>query len=1383
MQERGGGSAMSPVATLLARRVADMAEGVALAVDGGGCLTYRSWDQRSNATARGLIEREVGPGDRVVLHFDNARWLDYAIAFTAVSKIGAVAVPVARRLCPLEVRRIVADCGAVGTLAPDDLAPTGTGGWGAATVDLEAGQSCDALERPPAPAGTGEILYGSGPLRPPSRLTVPAAPAPFADGATAALFAHAFILGTHAGQWALRLPLLHPGSQSVTFGSFDPDRFCAAVAERRADALGLAPFLAIALVESGATDRHDLSTVRQVVMAAPLASDAMTAALKAAFPAASATVWPAPAGWGPEPAAEAVAPVTTIQATMLWEEQFSPGRYNLQPLVRRMVGPLGVDALRWALNEILRRHEPLRTTFRLLGEDAVQVVSPTSDVELPVRDLSLLPRAERDAQVKARISEATNDHFDLVRGPLFQPELLRLAPEEHLIVIPLHHCVWDAHSIGVFHRELSALYSDRLASRPSSLPALPLRFSDLCLAERHGSGRGTDAGLSYRAQQLAGAPLISQLPIGDPDLPEGTPHAGTDPVSIDLPPALVSDLRNLARSERATLFMVLLAAFQVLVHRYTDQDDVLVSSMAARRERGDARHLLGFAANRVVLRLRLAGDPLFAEVLSDARGVVLGAVTHPDVAESVLLERVLGPHAWRHGLIPKVMLLFQAAGLPDPIELPGVATTALRAAEMEAKRVHMTPAQPGFAGTGAKVWRCGLSYGTFLGLSVLDRAGEVTIVARGTFHRPSVERLLAQLRVLLSDVVARPHVPVSELAVLTESERTEVRHRSTETDVELGDRCVPELFEAQVSRSPDQVAVVMDGQVLTYAELNTSADRVAEALRGLGVGPEKLVGLSLRPSPTVVAAVLGVWKAGGAYVPLSHQRRIAGEGGASLLGSVDVLIADADAGDDVVGPHRAVLLLGRDGAPVDGAMPPGGPAPPAALGDLACVVTTDAGPRQRPAVMLEHRAVLNLLVGLRHVYELAGDLGPHPRAMLTADLCHPAFLRQLVGLCDGRGLRFVADPTAQPGDAVSCIGRGEIEMVDVTVADVEALLHAGLEDALQSSARSDLGPVALVVSGETLETEVREALERLANASVVRLLAPAECGFGATACRMRQGATRDIVGTPLPNVRRHVLDRRGRPVPTGVAGELHLGGAGLARGHLGRPPRSEERFVQDPFGGRPGDRLFSTRLVARIRADGEVEMVGRTGDFLDLRGYRVRRSQVEAAMRACPGVKDVAVAVPDVAPHGPTMVAYVVPDDDGPPSLAQLRGFLWSRLPGYAWPAALVVVAALLRRPDGEADVGAMPLPQLAATAAHPSASELRPPQASVLAAAWGQARGGEPAGMDEGYGLSFAFAEAVSVAYQSGTAVSGPQVLENRTLETLAAAMAILAQDDGEPS
>ncbi|MDQ6797396.1 MAG: condensation domain-containing protein, partial [Actinomycetota bacterium] len=1070
---------MAGLGELLADRAAAEADALAFVVEGGGELSYGSWEQRSNSLARGLSRRGVGAGDRVALCFENRHWVSYAIACAGVAKLGAVAVPLAAGRPSIDRAAVVDHCQAVAVLTPVDVS------------DLADGQP-DAQLPVRRRADVMEISYRSGPLQPP-RPTVHVEDEVHAGlGALQAhSILHASAVGSDPARMALWAPLAPAAPTVVTLGAFDPEDLCVSTAARQVDTWWLVPATALLVVESGALRRHDVSSLRRVELWGPQPPPWLMAHLTRAFgdrvtvnPTATGPVpkereGPSPVidhlgpGRGqatsvggrdpgdPENGSTVVAPLAFSQEGMLWQEQFVPGSQNLPPLVRRFRGPLQIGVLEAVLDEIVRRHEPLRSRFELREGRAVQVVAEHRPLVLPVSDLVDLDPADQQAALAVALAHAGRP-FDLVRGPLFEPTLFRLGPDDHVVVFRVHHSVYDDWSVSVFRRELSALYTALAAGQPSPLPDLAVGFAAFSRAQRRRlAGPAGAAQLSWWKNHLEGAPFCLQLPIDEPDRAEGAPQHSAQPVTVELPSELDARTRALARRQRATPFMTMLAAFEVLVHRYTGESDLLMASVVANRNRPELEPMIGCFTKKILLRQDMGGDPTFVEVLGRTRASVLGALPNQDLAFETVLQETVGAAAADHGLVPYVGVMFQGVTPQmDEVVLPGVATTGYDTSATTT-RAHFA------AGTDDDdappdhdlPWGGGLYAGTFLILSLVETSAAMSLVARGAFHGPAVERLLANFVTLLGEIVEHPDRRVSELGVLADDQQRRLSEfANTDGDGPVDHRCAHEVVQAQVARRPEALAVT-DGVVeLTYAGLWARAEEVAGRLRAGGVRRGWRVGICLEPSVPCVVAVLAVWMAGAAWVSLDladdedHLSFVVADA------SVGVVLTRADLADRLPTTLRLVDIDATQAGPAVTLAPPPDKAPDP--GDEALVFYGSGTSSVDRRVIVEHRGVVNLAAGLG-----AGVYGPMPaglRVCLSARPTDDAFVRQVTAVLAGHVLHVPGQGGWAPSELVALVAGDAVDVVDVAPEHFDALTRAGLHDALTTRPPAALTPVVVV---------------------------------------------------------------------------------------------------------------------------------------------------------------------------------------------------------------------------------------------------------------------------------------------------------------------------------
>ncbi|HEX8272375.1 MAG TPA: non-ribosomal peptide synthase/polyketide synthase [Longimicrobiaceae bacterium] len=1039
-------------------------------------------------------------------------------------------------------------------------------------------------------------------------------------------------------------------------------------------------------------------------------------------------------------------PLSFAQERLWILDRLEPGStvYNI-PVAWRLAGALDAAALERALGEIVRRHETLRTTFAGRDGAPVQVVAPFTGFALPTEDLSGLDPAERVAEVERRAAREAALPFDLAAGPLLRPALLRLAADEHVLLLCMHHIVSDGWSMGVLLRELSALYGAFREGRGSPLPELPVQYADYAAWEReHLRDEALEPRLAYWRQRLAGAPALLQLPADRPRPPVRTHHGARERVS--LPARLVERLAGVGRGEGATQFMVMLAAFQLLLSRYSGSDDVVVGSPIAGRTRRETEELIGFFVNTLVLRTDLSGDPSFRQALRRVRETTLGAYEHQEVPFARLVEELQPERSFSHTPLFQVMFSFDNASGGGGGALPGLEMAGVGAAAENAKFDLNLALGEGSGGTWGS-----LSYSTDL------------------FDRATAARLVGHLERVLEQVADDPDVRLSGLELLDEGERALVLGGWSRTEPAApAGPCIHELFEAQAERTPDAPAVRHLDRTLSFAELDRRANRLANHLRRLGVGPETRVALALERGTELVVALLAVLKAGGAYVPLDPAHPAERIAGVVRDAGAAVLVTEGGPAAGLPETGAAVVHLDRD---ADALAAESAERPPrtATADNLAYLIYTSGSTGTPKGVMVEHRELVAYVLGVAARLELGEARSFAMVSTPAADLGHTVLFPPLV---TGGCLHPVPHDMAADGAALAdYFRRHPVDCLKIVPSHLAALLAApGAEGCLPRR--------RLVLGGEASRAEWVEELGRLApGCEVANHYGPTETTVGALAFRVRPGAElRGSSGTlplgrPLPGARAYVLDAWGRPLPPGVPGELYVGGAGVARGYQGRPELTAGRFLPDPFAGEPGARMYRTGDRVRWRADGEMEFLGRVDHQVKVRGFRVEPGEVESVLRAEPGVREAVVAARDDAAGGVRLVAYLVGDVDG----EALRESLRRSLPDYMVPAAFVVLESLPLTANGKVDRSALPAPDLGAPA--DAYVEPRTDTERALARLWGEVLGVERVGAADGF-LALGGHSLLAIRLQArihrelGCPLGLRAVLESRTLSDMAAAV-----------
>ena len=966
--------------------------------------------------------------------------------------------------------------------------------------------------------------------------------------------------------------------------------------------------------------------------------------------------------------------------------------YN-EPAVFRLLGSLDVGALARSLEEVVRRHEVLRTVFTNVDGQLRQVIAAPSTFPLPLIDLRAVPETERETQARRIAAREGRRPFDLSRDPGLRAALLRLGDADHVLTLTTHEAVADRWSLGILLGELALLYGASCARRPAPLPPPRLQYADYAVWQRAQlSGPIRDAHLAYWRHRLGGAPAL-EMPTDRPR-PTVASFRGASR-SCRLRGGASARLKALSRQEGVTLFMTLLAAFQVLLHRYSGQDDILVGSPVAGRTRVELEGLVGCFVNTVVLRTDMSGTPTFRQLLGRVRTVALGAYAHQDAPFESVVEALQPSRTLSHPPLFRVMFALEnaptwtptLAGLSvHPWELPKDTATVDLSLSM-----RNTP--HGLIGT--------LRYSSDL------------------FDADTVAGMLGQFETLLDGVATDPDRPVSRLALLTEPERHQLLVQWNDTRVAFPDEgLVHQLIEAQVERTPDAVAAVFEGAQLSYRELNARANGLAHRLRTLGVGPDTCVGLYLERSLEMVVGILGTLKAGGAYMPLDAaypRERLASM---VELAQAPVLLTQERLKERLP-PHRGRVVC-LDGAWEVTAGPSAGNPPSTVTGDnLAYVIFTSGSTGQPKGVMNTHQGIRNRLLWMQQAYGLTESDRVLQKTPFGFDVSVWEFLWPLM-----TGARLVV---ARPGGhqdrayLVDLIATQGITTVHFVPAMLRVFLDApGLEAG---------GPLRRVISsGEALTTDLQERFFARLGAELHNLYGPTEAAVDVTSWACRRGSSGPVVpiGRPIANIQIYLLDAHLEPVPVGIPGELHIGGVGLARGYLGRPDLTAERFIPDPFSAQPGSRLYKTGDLARYRPDGRIEFLRRVDQQVKVNGIRVETGEIEVALGRHPGVKEAVVLAREDTPGDQRLVAYVVAVEPPAPSAPELRHFLKRELPEFMVPSSFVELPRLPWTPHGKVDRHALPAPDRTRPDLGQSVVAPRGPLEEALARIWADILGVE---------------------------------------------------------
>ncbi|RKH63065.1 amino acid adenylation domain-containing protein, partial [Corallococcus llansteffanensis] len=987
------------------------------------------------------------------------------------------------------------------------------------------------------------------------------------------------------------------------------------------------------------------------------------------------------------------APLSFAQQRLWFLEQLDPGtpRYHL-PAALRLEGPLDAVALEQGLQALVRRHAALRTIIEVRASGPEQRVLPFAPLPLPHVALEGLDSEAREAELRRRLRDEARRPFDLARGPLLRATLFRLEAQSHVLLLVVHHLVADGASLALLGRELAAGYASAVTGQSPALPAPSIQYVDHARWQRearHDAARAEH--LAWWRQRLSGAPRALALPTSAVRPGRRGQHGALLPVR--LPQTLSEGIRQVARAEAVTPFMVLLAGFQAVLSRWSGQEDVSVGTPVLGRERAGLEGLVGLFINTLVLRTGLSGDPTFRELLERVRATTLGAFAHQGVPFEEVVEAVRPERDTDRAPLFQVMLVLQ----PDPLPEPGMPGLTVRTLDVD---------------TGTAKYE--------LTLSLTDTAdGYVGSLEFDTacFDPTGAARFAEHLRVLLTTAVAEPTRRLSTLPLLTPAEREQVlvtwnaTHQALPPEAGLFQR-----FEAQAARTPDAVAVVAGGTRLTYGELSRRAARLARRLAAEGVGPEQLVGLCTERSVELVVGLLGILRAGGAWLPLdpSYPRKRLGavlrDSGARVVVSQRTLAGVLPLED------QATLWL-EDEADTEQDL--GTPA--LESGHLAYAIYTSGSTGTPKGVLVQQRNVLDFFAAMDE------RLGTTPGVWLAVtSLSFDISVLELLWTLT-RGFSVVLREDGwDPSQLAARMREHGVTHLQCTPSFARALLQSPEATAALPGLRTFL------VGGEALPAPLAEGLRRLVP-DVLNMYGPTETTVWSSTHRVRDAEDATVsIGTPIANTRFYILDANLQPVPVGVAGELYIAGSGVVRGYLGRPALTAERFLPEPFGSDPGARMYRTGDLARWHGDGTVDFLGRVDFQVKVRGHRIELGEVEAALSRHPALAAVVATVRTLAGE-PSLVAYVTARPGHAVDTGVLRDFLRDRLPEFLVPSVFMTLDALPLTPNGKVDRQALPAP----LQERPRGRDFVAPRSDVearLAAAWAELLGVERVGLHDDF-------------------------------------------------
>ncbi|HEU5228410.1 MAG TPA: amino acid adenylation domain-containing protein, partial [Ktedonobacteraceae bacterium] len=906
-------------------------------------------------------------------------------------------------------------------------------------------------------------------------------------------------------------------------------------------------------------------------------------------------------------------PLSFAQLRLWFLDQFEPNiAVYIIPQALRLSGPLIPEMLRQALGDMIERHETLRTTFIAIDGEPRQFIAKGRQAAIPLIDLQDVGEAVREAEV-LRVADAEAHHlFDLAVGPLLRITLLRLGPEEHILLLTMHHIISDAWSGGIFMREFFICYEARLHGRSAQLPALPIQYIDFALWQ-HQRLQGTklEEQLAYWKVKLADVPML-YLPTDHPRPAMQTFRGAAQ--SLLLSESLSSALHALSRQEGATLFMTLLAAFKVLLYRYNGQEDIVVGSLIANRNRAEIEGLIGFFVNTLVLRTDLSGSPTFRLLLRREREVCLEAYAQQDLPFEQLVDALQPERNLSYSPLFQVMFTLQ--------NMPHLSSSS----------AGQSPLAIQYLDTGTATSKFDLSLFLSEGPHGLNIEAEYNT---DLFAAETIQRMLTCFRNLLEGIAADPDREIATLPLLSEDERQQLLVEWNATRLDYPQHsCLQELIEEQVQRTPEAVALLFEEQQLTYGELNARATRLAHYLcYHYSIGPETLIGLALDRSPALLIGLLAILKAGAAYVPLDPdypQQRLA-----FVLQQTQtpVLLTQAALLERLPEHPGATLCLDRDWLTIARDLPLVRTSRVVA-NNLAYTLYTSGSTGVPKGVQIAHQALVNFLCSMRNQLEVSGHDTLLAVTSISFDI---AGLELWLPLMVGARLVLASREVSRDGEQLK---QHLIEQAATVMQATPTTWRLLLEVGWYSSSE-----MRILCGGEALPTELAQTLSR-PSALFWNMYGPTETTIWSALHRITTVEGNVSIGRPIGNTQIYLLNAQMEPVPMGAIGDLYIGGDGLSRGYFQRPEATAERFLPDPFGATPGERLYKTGDLARYRANGDLEFLGRNDHQVKIHGFRIELQEIEATLEQHPSVRESVVVARDDAggeSDSKRLIAYIVP--------------------------------------------------------------------------------------------------------------------------------------------
>nr|MDJ0729888.1 amino acid adenylation domain-containing protein [Crocosphaera sp.] len=943
--------------------------------------------------------------------------------------------------------------------------------------------------------------------------------------------------------------------------------------------------------------------------------------------------------------------------------------YNMFKAVR-LQGPINLDILEQSINEIIRRHEILRTNFREEDGIPVQIIATQATLKLSVLDLQALSAQQQSEQLQFLATQEQLQPFDLTTGLLLRVTVVQLNSESYALLLTMHHIIGDGWSMGVFFKELSSLYQCFLVGNPSTLPALPIQYADFTIWQRQWLQGAVPNQINYWKKQLGDAPPLLELPTDRPR-PSVQTYRGSC-FSFELDVKLTQKIKQLSHQSGTTLFMTLIAAYTTLLLRYSNQEDILVGTAIANRNHEDIEGLIGFFVNTLVVRSSLEGNPKFSEFLKQVTSTCKEAYANQDVPFEAIIDALQIERSLSHSPLFQVMFVLQNAP-SEQVETPNLAIAPLSLNEVNAK-----------FDLALQMWESKTESGDSLQGSWQYNSD--------LFEPSTIARMSQHFQTLLEAIVINPEQTINLLPLLTQQERYQLLEAWNDTQVDyLQDKCLHQLFEEQVKCTPDAVAVVFENQQLTYQELNSRANQLAHYLQSLGLKTDQFVGILLERSLDMIVGILGILKAGGAYVPLDvnyPQERLTYIFEDTKL---DILLTKQQHLETLLAYQGTTICLDGDW-PIIATEKTVNPITGVASDNLAYIIYTSGSTGKPKGVMIEHRSVVNYIQTIIQQCSLTSD----DNQLQFFSICFDASVDEIFGcLSSGATLVLRTEEMLRSSEYFwHCCQAWQLTILGLSTAYWHQLVSDLTSDALQVIENIKL----IIVGGEALQlSKVKQWHQITSNCSSLPKLfngyGPTETTILSTLYEFTSVDINNVtIGRPINNAQIYILDSHLQPVPIGVPGELNIGGAGLARGYLNRPELTNEKFITNPF--EEGSKLYKTGDLARYLPDGNIEYLGRIDHQVKVRGFRIELGEIETVLSQSPQIQQSVVIVREETAGDKRLVAYLVPQPEISIKIEEIRQFLKAKLPDYMVPNGFVILETLPLTPNGKIDRRALPAPE-----------------------------------------------------------------------------------------